>query len=143
VNAQGNTPINYIWTTNGTVVTGLNSNRLTLSTPCGTTLVQVSFSNVLSGGVLVNSSAVQLVGDANPINLSFNTNGIGWQTNGSVPKITNSVLVLTDGGGGEASSAFYTTPNMWVAHGMHRSSITLVAVQLMEAPSSSRPLTRR
>ena len=57
---------------------------------------------------MVNSRAVQLVGDANPLNLTFNTNGIGWQTNGSVPSITNNVLVLTDNGGGEASSAFYT-----------------------------------
>jgi hypothetical protein len=57
---------------------------------------------------MVNSATVQLLGDANPLNLSFNTNGTGWQTNGSVPSITNNVLVLTDGGGGEASSAFYT-----------------------------------
>jgi hypothetical protein len=108
VNAQGNSPITYQWTTNGTVVSGVNSNRLTLATLCGTTMVQVSFSNSLNGGVMVNSSVVQLQGDANPLNLGFNTNGIGWQTNGSVPSITNNVLVLTDGGGGEASSAFYT-----------------------------------
>jgi len=57
---------------------------------------------------MVNSSTVQLLGNPNPVTLTFNTNGIAWQTNGSVPKITNSVLVLTDGGGGEASSAFYT-----------------------------------
>jgi hypothetical protein len=108
VNAQGNTPINYQWTTNGVIVGGVNSNRLTLATPCGTTMVQVGFSNSLNGGIMVNSSTVQLQGDANPLILGFNTSGIGWQTNGSVPNITNNVLVLTDGGGGQASSAFYT-----------------------------------
>lgn len=108
VNAQGNGPITYQWLTNGVVVAGLNSNKLSLSTPCGTTMIQVGFSNALSGGAMVNSSIVQLIGDPNPVTLTFNTNGIAWQTNGSVPNITNNVLVLTDGGGGEATSAFYT-----------------------------------
>jgi hypothetical protein len=106
--AQGNTPIYYQWTTNGVVVTGLNSNRLSLTTPCGITTVQVSFSNALSGGVMVNSSTVQLQGDGNPLNLGFNTSGTGWQTNGTLAGITNNTLLLTDGNGGEASSAFYT-----------------------------------
>jgi hypothetical protein len=108
VNASGNTPIYYQWTTNGVIVTGLNSNRLTLTTPCGLTTVQVSFSNALSGGVMVNSSAVQLQGDGNPLNLGFNTSGTGWQTNGTLAGITNNTLLLTDGNGGETSSAFYT-----------------------------------
>lgn len=108
VNAQGDGPITYQWMTNGVVVTGLDSNRLTLSTPCGPTTVQVGFSNILNGGIMVNSSIVQLIGDPNPLDLSFNTNGTGWQTNGSVPTMTNNVLVLTDGNGGEATSAFYT-----------------------------------
>ncbi|HEX4264945.1 MAG TPA: hypothetical protein VH597_11445 [Verrucomicrobiae bacterium] len=108
VDAQGNTPIFYRWTTNGVVVTGVNSNRLTLTTPCGLTSIQVSFSNALSGGVLVNSTAVQLQGDGSPLNLGFNTSGTGWQTNGTLAGITNNTLLLTDGNGGETSSAFYT-----------------------------------
>ena len=108
VNASGNTPIYYQWSTNGVVVTGLNSNRLTLTTPCGPTTVQVSFSNALSGGVMVNSSTVQLQGDGNPLNLGFNTSGTGWQTNGTWGLITNNVLLLTAGNNGETSSAFYT-----------------------------------
>lgn len=107
--AEGNTPISYQWTLNGTAVPGNNSNSLTLSTPCGITTVQVSFTNALSGGSAVTSSQVTLQGDPNPTNITFNTDGTGWQTNGSVPQITNSVLLLTDGGGGEASSAFYKT----------------------------------
>jgi hypothetical protein len=108
VNTSGNTPIYYQWTTNGVVVTGLNSNRFTLTTPCGLTTVQVSFSNALSGGVMVNSSAVQLQGDGNPQTLGFNTSGTGWKTNGTLAGITNNTLLLTDGAGGETSSAFYT-----------------------------------
>ena len=108
VNAQGNAPITYQWTTNGVVVPGVNSNKLTLIASCSTTMIQVGFSNVLNGGTMVNSSTVQLIGDPNPVRLTFNTNGLGWQTNGTITKITNNVLVITDGGGGEASSAFYT-----------------------------------
>lgn len=108
VATSGNSPIYYQWSTNGTVVPGVNTNRFTLTAPCGPTTVQVSFSNALSGGIMVNSSVVTLQGDANPTNITFNVNGVGWQTNGSVPQITNNVLVLTDGNGSEASSAFYT-----------------------------------
>jgi hypothetical protein len=108
VNVQGNSPIYYQWKTNGVIVTGLNSNRLTLSTPCGLTTVQVSFSNALSGGVLTPSSTVQLTGDANPLNLGFNTSGIGWQANGTLGHITNNVLLLSDGNNGETTSAYYT-----------------------------------
>jgi len=108
VNAQGNAPIYYQWKTNGVVVTGVNSNRLTLTTPCGLTTVQVSFSNALSGGVMVNSSTVQLEGDGNPVNLGFNTSGTGWQTNGTWGQITNNTLLLTDGNNSETTSAYYS-----------------------------------
>jgi hypothetical protein len=107
--AQGNTPIGYQWILNGNTVPGNNSNSITLTTPCGVTTVQVAFTNALSGGFPVTSSQVTLQGDPNPTNITFNTDGTGWQTNGSVPQITNNVLVLTDSGGGEASSAFYKT----------------------------------
>lgn len=106
VNAQGNAPIYYQWIVNGTNVNGSNTNPYTLITPCGTTSVQVEFSNALSGGAFITSSQVTLQGDPNPTNITFNVNGAGWQTNGSVPQITNNVLVLTDGNGNEASSAF-------------------------------------
>jgi hypothetical protein len=109
VNAQGNAPITYQWTVNGGFLAGGNSNSFTIATPCGTTTIQVAFSNALSGGTWVMSSVAVLQGDASPTNITFNTNGAGWQTNGSVPIITNNVLQLTDGGGGESSSAFYKT----------------------------------
>ncbi|MGA2246153.1 MAG: hypothetical protein ABSH48_14240 [Verrucomicrobiota bacterium] len=107
VNAQGNSPINFLWTTNGVVVGGVNSNSFTLATPLGTTAIQVSFTNLLSGGTPAVSSIALLQGDASPTNITFNTTGIGWQTNGSVPNIATNTLQLTDGNGGEASSAFY------------------------------------
>lgn len=107
VNAQGNSPITYQWMVNGSVVSGATAGSFTLPAPCGTNTIQVAFSNDLSGGILINSSTVVLQGDSYPTNITFNTDGTGWQTNGSVPLITNNVLRLTDGGGGEGSSAFF------------------------------------
>ena len=111
VSAKGNSPITYQWMVNGFIVSGANAGSFTLPTPCGSNTIQVAFSNNLSGGILITSTVVALKGDSYPTNITLNTDGTGWQTNsagsGTVPIITNNVLVLTDGGGGEASSAFY------------------------------------
>jgi len=107
VNARGNSPISFQWLVNGSVVSGVSGNSYTLSAPCGMATIQVAFSNALSGGTSIATSQAVLQGDPYPTNITFNTDGTGWQTNGSVPLITNNVLQLTDGRGNEASSAFY------------------------------------
>lgn len=112
-NAQGNSPITYQWFVNGSIVSGVNSNKYTLVTPCGGATVQVAFSNLLSGGVLTYTSMATLQGDANPTNITFNVPGAGWRinTNGTgnnLGAITNGVLLLTDNGSGEGVSTFYT-----------------------------------
>jgi len=107
VNAKGNTPITYQWLVNGSLVSGANTGSYTLATPCGATTIQVTFSNLLNAGAPITTSVATLQGDPYPTNITFNTNGIGWQTNGSVPNITNNALTLTDGNGSESSSAFY------------------------------------
>jgi Bacterial lectin/Immunoglobulin I-set domain len=109
VHAEGNTPINYQWIVNGSVLNGVNTNSYTIATPCGMTTIQVLFTNALSGGTAVATAVAQLQGDPNPTNITFNSDGTGWQTNGSVPNITTNVFTLTDGNGGEASSGFYKT----------------------------------
>jgi hypothetical protein len=113
VGVQGNSPITYQWTVNGNVVSGATSNRMVLTTPCGGATVQVAFSNILNSS-WVTTSLATLQSDASPTNLTFNVNGTGWQsnTNGTgtgLGAVTNGVLLLTDGAGGEASSAFYKT----------------------------------
>ncbi len=115
VNAAGNSPISYQWIVNGSVVSGATNASYTLAAPCGTTTVQASISNLLSdanGGPILTSEAI-LKGDSAPTNLTFINNGAGWVTNGNgatgstVPNFTNGVLMLTDGTGGEGSSAFF------------------------------------
>jgi hypothetical protein len=112
VNARGNSPIMYQWLTNGVVVGGASTSSYTLATPCGTNTIQAAVSNSLNSGWVYTSTAV-LKGDATPASITFNGNGTGWQTNtagaGNVGIIANNALTLTDGGGGEASSAFYNT----------------------------------
>jgi hypothetical protein len=113
VDAKGNSPITYQWMINGSTVLVTNSGTFTIPAICGANTIQVAFSNELSGGVVTTSSEVVLQGDPYPTNLTLNVDGTGWQTNGngngSVPTIVNNVLTLTDGGGSEASSAYFKT----------------------------------
>jgi hypothetical protein len=113
VNAQGSLPIFYQWFLDGTPVSGATNASYTLPTPCGIHAIQVTFTNAQNGGSPVVSSTASLQGDAYPTNITFNTNGIGWQLNSGavgVPTLANNVLELTDNGSGESSSAFYMIP---------------------------------
>ena len=109
--ASGSLPINYQWTLNGLPINGATNASLTLATPCGTNLVQVSFTNEFSAGSVITSSQATLVGDATPPVITFNTNGTSWQLQGTgiTPSIGTNILLLTDNKGSEASSAFYVT----------------------------------
>lgn len=111
VSVQGSLPISYQWIVNGTNVVGATNASFTLPTPCGANTIQVSFTNAYSGGSPTYSSPANLQGDSSPTNITFNIDGTGWigQGNGvsGVPTIATNVLTLTDGTGGEASSAFY------------------------------------
>jgi hypothetical protein len=71
--------------------------------------IQVVVTNAQNEGTPAISSPATLQGDAYPTNITFNTNGTGWQLNGggTVPTLSSNVLELTDGTDGEASSAFY------------------------------------
>lgn len=124
VGAQGNSPISYQWIINGSVVNGATNSSYTFPAVCGQTTVQAAVSNALSGGVSVLTSQVLLTG-INPTNYTFNGNGIGWQTNGSIATISNNVLTLTDGGAGQASTAFLTNAiyvgGVWTASYIYNS----------------------
>jgi hypothetical protein len=110
VGASGTLPINYQWFFDGVAVAGATNASFTSAAQCGTHTYQVSFTNVQSGGTPVTSSLATLQGDPSTTNITFNTNGTGWQVNGSPGTIQNGLLTLTDGSGGEDSSAFYTVP---------------------------------
>jgi hypothetical protein len=116
IDAQGSLPIVYQWTLDGTPVAGATNQAFTFAAPCGATTIQVSFTNALSAGTPIVSAQASLQGDSYPTNITFNTNGTGWQLNASgtdpagLPSLNANVLELTDGNGNEASSAFYTVP---------------------------------
>jgi hypothetical protein len=109
--AQGSLPIYYQWLVDGSPVSGATNASYTLALPSGSHTIQATFTNAQSGGTPVTSSTAALQVDADPTAITFNDNGTGWQFNsdgnGSVPTLSSGVLELTDGTGGEASSAFY------------------------------------
>ena len=114
VGASGSLPISYQWLVDGVAVAGATNASYTAAAICGTHTIQASFTNSQSAGTPVVSSIATLVADASPTNITFNTDGTGWQLNraggATVPTLSNNSLELTDGGGGEASSAFYGIP---------------------------------
>ncbi len=124
VEAGGTLPIYYQWLINGVAVSGATNSSFTAPAGCGANTIQVSMTNSFSAGTPTLSSLATLDGEAYPTNVTFNTDGTGWQLNGSVQSIASNVLELTDGGGGEASSAFYNTPQYV---GNFRASFTYTA----------------
>jgi hypothetical protein len=113
VNVLGTEPIFYQWTVDGNSVSGATNSSFTAPAACGLHAIQVSMTNSQNVGSPLLSSVAMLQGDAYPANITFNTNGAGWQLNtvgvGSVPTITSNVLELTDGDNSEAATAFYVT----------------------------------
>jgi len=95
-------------------VSGATNASFTMPAGCGTSEIQVAFSNAYSGGIQVTSTVATLQVTNAPATITFNTNGVGWQLNGNpgatVPTFTGSnVVELTDNTGGEDSSLFYST----------------------------------
>jgi len=116
INSQGSLPIVYQWTLDGAPVVGATNQTFTFAAPCGTHTISVSFSNNLSAGTPQVSAVASLQGDSYPTNITFNTNGVGWQLNAGngnapgLPSLGTNTLELTDGTGNEDSSAYYTIP---------------------------------
>jgi hypothetical protein len=111
VKAAGSTPLYYQWTIDGTNISGATSASFTNPATCGLHTIQAVITNAFNAGTPTLSASAVLLGDAYPTNLTFNTNGAGWQLNtvgiGTVPTIVSNVLEVTDGTGGEASTAIY------------------------------------
>ena len=111
IGAAGTMPLYYQWTVNGTTVAGATVSTFTTAAVTGNNNIQVTVTNAETGGSPAISSVAAVTGVTTPISLGFGT-GDNWTLNtdgfGSVPSFPNpDDLELTDGGGSEASSAFY------------------------------------
>jgi len=106
VAAAGSAPLFYQWSNQGGPIGGATNATYAFNAPAGTNSYSVSVSNSFGGAV---SSTAILAGITNsPPIVAFN--GTDWtlNNNGNVtPSIFGNLLTLTDGGGGEGSSAFY------------------------------------
>ncbi len=109
IGVAGSEPIYFQWLVDGVSVAGATNSSFTYGAGCGSHTIQVAVTNAENVGSPVLSSVATILGDPYPESVTF-TNGAGWQLNGSVQNLSGTVLELTDDGGGEASSAFYNTP---------------------------------
>jgi hypothetical protein len=106
VNVSGSTPLAYQWSNQTGAVAGATNSGYEFSALPGTNSYSVAISN--SYGALVSSTAV-VVGLTNPPPLiTFDSTNWTLNNNGNVtPSFVGTLLTLTDGNGGEASSAFF------------------------------------
>jgi len=116
VAAGGTQPFIYQWFTQSGPIASATNSSYTFSALAGSNNYYVTISNA-SGGIA--SSTAIVVGSATlPPAVAFNGNGTdwtmnqgtGWPGSPSTPNITDNLLTLTDGENGEASSAFFNTP---------------------------------
>jgi hypothetical protein len=108
VTVGGQTPFAYQWSNEGGPILGATNSSYSFNAAAGSNTYRVAISNAF--GSTASSTAV-LLGLTNPPPIITFNNGNGWALNSgavitpSFPNPTN--LTLTDGIGGEASSAFY------------------------------------
>jgi hypothetical protein len=110
--SSGSQPIYYQWMVDGSPVNGATNISFTMPANCGNHTVMVSFTNNFNGGLPAISQSVSLQGDANPTNITFNTDGTGWyiyNNGGGSPSIANNLLTLTTGAGSEGCAVWNYT----------------------------------
>lgn len=114
VRASGTGPLSYQWRLNGTNIIGAASSLYTRPNVQASAAgnYQVVVTNLY--GSVTSSVAVLTLGNQP---LGFNGNGLNWtvnQSGGYYPyspsAISNNLLTLTDGGGGEVQSFFFNHP---------------------------------
>jgi hypothetical protein len=114
--AGGDSPLSCQWLVDGVVVPGATNFTFTTPALCGQHTNQVNLSSA-SGSATASSSATYQ-GDALPTNITFSSigwNSSGWTLNGTAgnyygAQFADGLLVLTDGGSEEVSSAFFGIP---------------------------------
>jgi Concanavalin A-like lectin/glucanases superfamily/Bacterial lectin len=109
--AAGTLPFHYQWSQDGSPITGATTSALSLTALNGSHTYTVTVTNNFGPAT---STPVTLQGVTTPPPVvTFNTTGTGWtinQTGITDAGVTNGTLLLTDGANGEASSAFFNTP---------------------------------
>jgi len=106
VAASGAIPLHYQWSNQGGPITDATNATYSFNALAGTSSYHCTITNAVGP---ISSSTAVVVGDTTPPPLVAITNP-GWALNGNgsiTPSIVGSLLTLTDGNGGEASSAFF------------------------------------
>ncbi len=106
VGVCGSIPLSFHWSSQNGSISGATNSSYSFNALPGTNSYSVGITNAKGG---IASSTAVVVGDTTPPPLVAITN-TGWALNGNgliTPSIVGSLLTLTDGNGGEASSAFY------------------------------------
>jgi hypothetical protein len=114
--AGGDSLLSFQWLVDGVVVPAATNFTFTTPALCGLHTNQVNLSSA-SGSATASSSATYQ-GDALPTNITFSSigwNSSGWTLNGTAgnyygAQFADGLLVLTDGGSEEVSSAFFGIP---------------------------------
>jgi len=111
--AGGDSPLSYQWSVDSVLVANATNSTFTTPALCGTHTNQVNLASPSGSATATSSAAYQ--GDAYPTNITFSSigwNSSGWALNGTTyneygPQFDGEILVLTDGGSSEISSAFF------------------------------------
>ena len=111
--AGGDSPLSYQWSVDSVVVAAGTNSTFTTPALCGQHTTQVNITST-SGSATASSSATYQ-GDAFPTPIKFSSlgwNNSGWALNGTTgyyygAQFSSGLLVLTDGGASEVSSAFF------------------------------------
>ncbi len=109
--ATGTAPLSYQWQKNGSAISGANAASYT-TPPTATTDNGSTFDVIVSnsaGPVTSNAASLTVNPAASDIDFVNGFTPSGLTLNGSAA-ITTAKLRLTDGGAGEAGSAFFNTP---------------------------------
>lgn len=106
VGVSGSVPFSYQWSNENGPINGATNSSYSFDAVAGTNSYFVGITN--TDGGIVSSSAV-VIGETNPPPLvDFDSTDWALNDNGTVtPSISGSLLTLTDGNGGEASSTFF------------------------------------
>jgi len=106
VGVSGAVPLRYQWSNQGGPISGATNSSYSFNAVAGTNSYHVNITNSVGA---TNSSTAVVVGETTPPPLvAFNNTDWTLNSNGNVtPSIVGSLLTLTDGSGGEASSAFF------------------------------------